>query len=202
MTLYNEQEGLWRDRDTANFYWNWKGGMRRSKWFAKKVKKYNITSIFEVGCNSGRNLKEIIDKIDIRVGGIDINSEAIKKAKIMIPAGNFICGSIYDMDIEDKYDLVFTMGTMIHIPPDKIMLAIQNCIEKSNKIIVHMERLGQDKIINGPKYMKPSGKISKKLLWNPNLNKMYQELGFKTNLKILPSHLRADDMRHILVIKK
>jgi trans-aconitate methyltransferase len=114
------QGKLWADQTTEKIsaYWEYPNFAKRAKWLAEQLKQYKFESIFEVGLFSGRNLKIMKDAFPkIKIGGIDINETAIKLAKEKIPEAYLKSCSVYDMDIHDKWDIVFTMGVMIHIPP-------------------------------------------------------------------------------------
>jgi SAM-dependent methyltransferase len=191
--LSKQQQDIWASKsDSIEHYWNI--AMPRTLWFIKELQKYNFDSIFEVGCNSGRNLFHIENKI---IGGIDICKAAIDFAKEKMPNGNFYTGAIQDMKI-DKYDIVFSSGVLLHIPPDDIKQVIINMILKSNKYIMHMETNGDGSILNGPKELNPKNKIINKLRWIPNIVEVYKELGYNAIIKTIPCGER--DAKHFIVV--
>jgi SAM-dependent methyltransferase len=200
MTFRGEQEKIWGKSGSYKFYWSWGRGIHRSKWFAHFLKHYQFSSIFEVGCNSGRNIKYILEEFDVKAGGLDINNAAVIEAQKLVPKAKFTCESAYDMDTSEKYDIIFTMGTMIHIPPGGIQKVVENCINKANKYIIHMEQIGRDVIINAPKKMRPTSKIKKKFRWAPNLPRIYSKRGFKLEVKPMQGRCVGRDLTHIVVV--
>lgn len=199
MNYHQKQEKIWSARNTANFYWSWHTGRKRSKWFTRFLRRYDFDSIFEAGCNSGRNLWYIKEKFDCEIGGIDINENAIQLASEKMPKGRFEVCSLYDMDVE-PYDIVFTMGTMIHIPPNGIDRVIDHCIKKASKYVIHIEANSKNsKVLNGPRHLKPK-RVKPKFLWRPNLVQKYTDLGFKVSGGKIPSKLASEDLTHIIVI--
>jgi len=113
--------------------------------FEKILKKININSLFEIGCNRGLNLEAInnINK-DISLYGLEINKKAydiIKEKNICKECFNI---SINDFSISEKYDLVLTKGVLIHLNPDKLDSIYQKMYDLSNKYILIAEYYSRD----------------------------------------------------------
>lgn len=201
----DKQGKIWADQtiDRVSAYWSYPNFTKRAKWLAEQLKQYKFGSVFEVGLFSGRNLKIIKEAFPkIKIGGIDINGTAINFAKEKLPDAELSTCSIYDMDTSNKWDIVLTMGVMIHIPPDGIDKAVYNCFQKASKYVVHAETVGNDKIINGPAALKPSNKIKEKMQWWPNLSYRYKKLGGKIILDIRIPYYRKDHPFRLIVVEK
>jgi pseudaminic acid biosynthesis-associated methylase len=113
--------------------------------FNKIIKNININSLLEIGCNRGLNLYAInqINK-NIILNGLEIN----KKAYDILLESN-LCNelyneSIYNNNITNKYDLVFTKGVLIHINPDKLQIVYEKMYNLSNKYILIAEYYSRD----------------------------------------------------------
>lgn len=184
------QKSVWKDAP-INHYWNVHG---RTMWFFKEMQKYKFESIFEVGCNCGRHLYGIKDKI---IGGIDINESAINFAKEKMPHGLFSVGAIQDMSL-DKYDIVFSSGVLLHITPEDIEGVIGKMVDKATKYVMHMETNGNNRVINGPSFMKPSKKVCDTLFWVPNITEIYKKLGLRYDIIVNPYGER--DAKHFIVV--
>ena len=80
-------------------------------------------SVYEFGCNAGWNLSAI-QRVDplVQVYGSDINAIARQQAKTALPGdGGDISEVEADLDLEfAQFDLVFTAGVLIHIPPAEL----------------------------------------------------------------------------------
>jgi pseudaminic acid biosynthesis-associated methylase len=78
-----------------------------------------IRSIYEIGANVGLNLdaiKRLSAKIDI--SGCEINEGATATA---VSRGHKVeHSSIFDLQIDRQFDLVFTRGVLVHINPDRL----------------------------------------------------------------------------------
>lgn len=199
-TIKDKQTELWKNKDSAKHYWVAQKHEDRRNWFTGLLKMKRFYSIYEVGCNSGKNLWHIKrDMPDKLVGGIDINTGAIKLAKQMVPSGVFSVGDIHDLDVTDQYDIVFTSGVLLHVPPKSVKNILQRCLDKAEKYVVHMETNGQDQIINGPAEFNPTKKVSDKLRCVHNYAKMYTELGYRAVVRDIPCRTE-DDAQHIIIV--
>jgi len=202
MDTKEQQANFWKAKGPteAERYWKTERHRKRRKWFAARLKRYDFESIYEVGCNSGRNLWYVENKLPgKRLGGLDINSHAINLAREMVPQAEFHNIDICDMDVEDKYDIVFTSGVLLHIPPSHIYEVIEKCIQKANKYVMHMETQGPDEIINGPKELHPTKKVSDRFRCTHNYIKIYKKLGLKAKYKT--AWFGEEDARHLIVVK-
>jgi pseudaminic acid biosynthesis-associated methylase len=77
--------------------------------------------ILEVGCNVGTQLQLLQQMGFTNLYGIDIQNYALKGAKDRLPEVTFIEGSALAIPYADQFfDLVFTSGVLIHIPPEDL----------------------------------------------------------------------------------
>ena len=132
-------------KNTGDYYYknNTADSLDRRKWFAKIVVLYKPKSILEIGCNEGANLRCMREVIpEIKLAGIDINKNAVNFARSTMPNANIVCGSIYDLDKyfkEKEFDLVFSMGVMIHLPPETINSVGDKAAKLAKNIVLHCE---------------------------------------------------------------
>ena len=94
-------------------------GLARSRWLATEViPPLGISSLLEVGTNSGRNLVVIKETHpSMRLKGIDVNPRAIEFAK---SKGVDVTFEVADANRwnEGQWDCVLTMSVLDHIPDD------------------------------------------------------------------------------------
>ncbi|PSJ51749.1 pseudaminic acid biosynthesis-associated methylase [Kumtagia ephedrae] len=84
-------------------------------------KAYDVSSIFELGCNIGQNLRALkLLKPGSTISGVEINKTAHANAVKDFPG--VINGSILEIDPASvgDVDLVFTKGVLIHINPERL----------------------------------------------------------------------------------
>src|SRR5688572_16233246 len=89
--------------------------------FRKILDAAPLRSALEVGCNRGHNLVAVGDVLGegSRIAGIDVNPYALRfasGARIDVAAARASALPFRD----NSYDLVFTMGVLIHIPPQDL----------------------------------------------------------------------------------
>ena len=95
-------------------------------------------SILEVGCNTGNDLKEFPENMEIN--GIDLNEHALDVAKQKLPAIKFKKGSVLDMPYDDSsIDFVFTHYLLNYISEQEIEKAIKELFRVSKKYILTCE---------------------------------------------------------------
>ena len=146
--LYDEigetSEKYWSGLGDSEKVYGFEGRHDRGRraWFTRIIALHKPTSVLELGCNVGTNLRciQILDP-NIKLAGIDINPEAIAYAKSVLPQAKIELGSIYDAGsiFKEKYDLVFSMGVLIHIPDIMVPKVKDQAIALSNDVILHCE---------------------------------------------------------------
>jgi pseudaminic acid biosynthesis-associated methylase len=97
----------------------------------------NITSILECGCNVGRNigfLEQVLPHATKSV--IEISKPAFDFVTSQYALHQAFNGSIEDSSFPEKFDLVFTMGVLIHIHPENLVQAMRKVYEHSNRYIL------------------------------------------------------------------
>jgi len=80
----------------------------------------NITSVLEIGCGEGGNMKPFLDAA-CKVTGVDLSKEKIENAHKFfkdhrnISNLKLICENIYNTDNIGKFDLIITRDVLKHI---------------------------------------------------------------------------------------
>jgi len=91
-------------------------------------------SILEVGCNVGNQLSVLQGMGFTDLWGIELQWDAVEKAKSRLKNVNIIQGSAFDIPFKDGYfDMVFTSGVLIHFTEEDlfdVMSEINRCAER------------------------------------------------------------------------
>jgi len=148
MVTYQEAEERWKGKlgdeytDRNDF---WKSPNRVKFWYSLQ-EKYDFIRPLEIGCNTCNNLYAMCRIAMIpRFYGIEINDHALRLAHEIHPYFEIIHGSIIDIPFKDNFfDLVFTCGVLIHIPPDGLDKALEEMYRVSNKYILIMEYYAEE----------------------------------------------------------
>jgi pseudaminic acid biosynthesis-associated methylase len=143
----DEQEEFWKD-EFGNEYTDRNNESllnNNINLFNKILIDKSIKSIFEIGCNRGLNLEAInnINK-EIKLNGIEINEKAYNILSSKKLCDKLINDSIYNLDYNNKYDMVFTKGVLIHLNPDKLESVYEKMYNLSDKYILIAEYYSRD----------------------------------------------------------
>jgi pseudaminic acid biosynthesis-associated methylase len=107
----------------------------------------NIKNILEVGCNIGNQLNLLQTQGYKNLYGIEIQSDAVERAKEYTKGINIVEGSAFDLPFRDNFfDLVFTAGVLIHISPDDIGRAMDEIYRVSDKYIWGYEYFSEEHV--------------------------------------------------------
>jgi spore coat polysaccharide biosynthesis protein SpsF len=95
-------------------------------------------SILEVGCNAGWNLRALRSAgSGLDLHGIDLNEAALAEAR---EAGLAVdLGNAADLAYRERFDLTFTAGVLIHVPPEEIARAMAAVVAASRAYVLAVE---------------------------------------------------------------
>lgn len=109
--------------------------LRSKKGYFKKILSSvdQVASVLELGCNIGLNLEAIhTHRPEVKLAGVEINEKAVNIAR-QNKKFNIIHDSIFNHKPERVYDLVFTAGVLIHVPPcdlNTVYDMLYNCSQR------------------------------------------------------------------------
>jgi spore coat polysaccharide biosynthesis protein SpsF len=99
----------------------------------------DVQSVLELGANVGMNLKVLRQLLpDASVSGVEINSQAAARLR-EIPGVNVHHGSLLEFKTDQRYDLTFTKGVLIHINPDSLPQAYDALYHHSRRYVLVAE---------------------------------------------------------------
>jgi pseudaminic acid biosynthesis-associated methylase len=143
-------------------------GVTRSKINADFLANHKINNTLEVGCNVGNQLRLLqINKFK-NLYGIEIQKDAVERAKKITKGINIIQGSAFELPFKDNYfDLVFTSGVLIHIHPHDLKAVMKEIYRVSKKYIFGLEYYNNH-------YQEIIYRGHKDRLWKTDFAKAYQ----------------------------
>jgi len=114
----------------------------RQGW-AKILNKADLVdrTYLEIGCNIGRNLDQL-SLLDpgLRPSAIEINSKALEFVRSRHHLQQWFCGPAQEASFPGTtFELVFTSGVLIHVPPVDLLDVMTKMYEWSSKYIVIAE---------------------------------------------------------------
>ena len=169
----SETEEFWRG-DFGDSYLirnrnvNWAA---RVPFWQQIIARTHASSVLEVGCNIGANLRAIRKAApEVETVGIDVNQSAIDEASA---AGLTVAvASASDLSSLGKFDLVFSSGVLIHIAPDDLSNVMDNIIAASREYVLAVEYADETEV--EVPYRGHEGK-----LWRRPFGKLYEQKGLK-----------------------
>lgn len=128
------RQEFWKNQGQNVYRNNFKIGANRREFIGKLMKKNDVSSILEIGCNSCPNLAACNEHCPgAELAGIDICQGALDFAKNVakVPA-KLTCGSLYDLSCykDNSFDVVFSCTVLQHIPSEKV----QGVLEEMKRI--------------------------------------------------------------------
>ena len=126
-------------------------------------------SIIELGCNIGLKLSILKKMGFVNLTGVEINKNALKEAQQNNPEINFIQSSIEEFNPnQEKFDLVFTSGVLIHISPLSINQIIKKIINLSRNHIFGFEYFSENLV-------EINYRENQESLWKQNFPALFQK---------------------------
>lgn len=123
-------------------------------------------SILEVGCNNGLQLDVLKKDGFTNLWGIDINQKALNQVR-KDTSLNIVEGSALDIPFKDQYfDVVFTSGVLIHIPPKNLFQVVDELYRVTKKYIWCYEYFAE-------KCQEIVYRLHKNKLWKNNFIKLF-----------------------------
>lgn len=99
----------------------------------------NCTSVLEIGCGTGIDLRLFPKSFQIH--GVDLNDNALKMAKSKISFASFKKASIADLPFEDSsIDFVFTHQLLNYLDDDTLDKGIAEMYRVARKYIMNCEK--------------------------------------------------------------
>ncbi len=117
---------------------------QRARFLSAEIKKLKPKTILEVGCGYGAILKQMKqDMKDTRIVGVDFSSTQLDKARRWVnddAIEMLMADATKRLPFPDNsFDMVFTSGVIMHIPPPHSSKAREEMIRVSRKYIAHNE---------------------------------------------------------------
>lgn len=94
--------------------------------------------VLEVGCNVGGNLRHVVNHLDeAAVYGVDVNRKALGELRRRHPGVNAVESPGRELPFRDLwFDLVFTMGVLIHQPESTLPLVMAEMVRTSRRWVL------------------------------------------------------------------
>ena len=113
-----------------------------TKFMTDLARSLHCTSILEIGCWTGIDLRKFDDSFEIH--GVDLNEHALELARKNIPRGKFYKEDIIKLPFEDtSIDFVFTHKLLNYLEDDILDKGVSEMFRVAKKYIVNCELFGE-----------------------------------------------------------
>ncbi len=118
----------------------------RAPFWASIIERTAPSRVLEVGCNVGGNLRFIAPSVEpAHAYGIDINRKALSLIHEFVPDANVLVESARELPFRDGwFDLVFTMGVLIHQPDDSLRDVLSEMGRVSSRYVLCGEYFAEE----------------------------------------------------------
>jgi len=140
-------ERLWEGRFGDEYVdRNRSAGESRASFWRDVMVRFRPTSVLEVGCNVGANLRWIASHIPARnVYGVDINLKALAEIRRDLPEVNAVWSQARELPFRDGwFDMVFTVGVLIHQPPETLPVVMAEIVRCSRRYVLCGEYFAEE----------------------------------------------------------
>lgn len=95
-------------------------------------------SVIDVGCGTGRLLHELVTRAAPgRVVGIDHAGSGVQRAGELVPSGEFHVADLYDLRLDERFDLVLCTEVLEHVPdPETAVERLVRLCDTSGAILI------------------------------------------------------------------
>lgn len=144
--LYHDPRAYWTLRGGEEYFREQEGqALRaaRAEWLAERIASYRPTSLLEVGCGYGKQLRAIRRRLPVPMTGLDFSPSQITLGKRYLAdlAGiDLVLGSGLRLPFPDKsFDLVLTSAVILHNPPESAEAIRREVIRVARRFAAHNE---------------------------------------------------------------
>jgi pseudaminic acid biosynthesis-associated methylase len=120
----------------------------RQRFWSTVLTRHPVQCVLEVGCNIGANLEWICHSVAPRaVCGVDINARALERLRRRLPEVTAIRSTARAMPFrDDRFDLVFTAGVLIHQPEPTLPAVMREMVRCSRRYVLSLEYFAEETI--------------------------------------------------------
>jgi pseudaminic acid biosynthesis-associated methylase len=136
----NEQQDFW-SRTYADEYMrknaDFDAHLGEAAWRTMLANTSDVQTILECGCNIGRNvqfLNLINPNFDVSI--VELSKPAYEFVTSSFQLDEAFHGPIVESKFTKKFDLVYSMGVLIHIHPDDLLANMDQMFQHSSKYIL------------------------------------------------------------------
>ena len=144
--VYADPKQYWTHRGGEEYFLEQEGQAdrtRRSLWLAERIARYQPTSILEIGCGYGKQLRALRRHVDCPMVGIDFSPSQLDLGRSYLQGLDdieLILGSGRKLPFADRsFDLVLTSAVILHNPPEEAEAIRREVLRVARRYAAHNE---------------------------------------------------------------
>ena len=144
--VYSNPKQYWLHRGGEEYFLEQEGQAdrtRRSLWLAERIARYQPTSILEIGCGYGKQLRALRRHLDCPMVGVDFSQSQLDLGHSYLQGLEdieLIHGSGRKLPFADRsFDLVLTSAVILHNPPAEAEAIRREVIRIARRYAAHNE---------------------------------------------------------------
>jgi SAM-dependent methyltransferase len=144
--IYDDPRAYWCLRGGDDYFREQEGQPARAdraEWLAEQIARYRPTSILEVGCGYGKQLRALRRRLDVPVVGVDYSPAQLEQAHRYLRRERgirLVLASGCDLPFADHaFDLVLTSAVILHNPPAAAARIRREVVRVSARLSAHNE---------------------------------------------------------------
>ena len=115
-------------------------GEERRRFWRATLDEFPASRVLEVGCNLGANLRWIAGEGAPGACGVDVNLHALGRLRRAVPAARPVAAAALGLPFSSRaFDLVFTVGVLIHQPPAALPAVMGEIVRCSRRFVMCAE---------------------------------------------------------------
>jgi SAM-dependent methyltransferase len=144
--VYADPRDYWTLRGGGDYFREQEGQparTARAEWLARRIAEYRPTSILEIGCGYGKQLRALRGHLGVPLVGIDFSSTQLGQARAYLDGLDgigLVQGSGLALPFPDgAFDLVLTSAVILHNPPEDAERIRREVLRVARRLAAHNE---------------------------------------------------------------
>ena len=146
--LYADPKEYWTLRGGIDYFREQEGQERRTqraRWMARRIARYRPTSILEIGCGYGKQIRALRANLEAPITGVDFSASQLAMARVYLkdaPDVDFALASGGRLPFADgSFDMVLTSAVILHNAPPLAELIRREVVRVARRYAAHNEDL-------------------------------------------------------------
>ena len=147
--LYADPREYWTLRGGIDYFREQEGQeqrTQRAEWMARRIARYQPTSVLEVGCGYGKQIRALQANLPgVPITGVDFSTTQLSMAQVYLKGTDAVTFALASGGrlpfADDSFDLVLTSAVILHNAPPLAEAIRREVVRVARRYAVHNEDL-------------------------------------------------------------